>query len=203
MSHHVQREICRKLNLPRQAVRVIYNGLPNAAALGCAAATAVGCRRVQIGFLGRLIPPKRPLDVFELSVRLNRMGVAHVWRVFGDGVLLPDMRREAAARAGPFGGGARAGGNGRRMALAQMDLLCFLARGEQEGLGMVLLEALAANRLIVAWDAGCIRRSAGRPRHPGAAAFRPGPVCPGDRRDVAAGPRVPGASATAAGRKPG
>lgn len=154
VSHHVQREVCLKLNLPRQAVRVIYNGLPNAAALESLAPPRL-TPPVQIGFLGRLIPPKHPLDVFELSVRLNRMGIAHVWRVFGDGVLLPEIRREAAARAG-HSVVVHGLVEKPEEALAQMDLLCFLARGEQEGLGMVLLEALAAHRLIVAWDAGCI-----------------------------------------------
>jgi glycosyltransferase involved in cell wall biosynthesis len=110
----------------------------------------------QIGFLGRLVSHKRPLEVFDLSARLNRLGVPHVWRVFGDGVLLPDMRREASSRQ-DHSVVLHGLVEKPEQAFAQIDLLAFLARGEQEGLGMVLLEAIAANRLIVAWDAGCIR----------------------------------------------
>ena len=84
------------------------------------------------------------------------MGIPHVWKVFGDGVLLPAMRKKALHTPGhsvEFCGVVERPED----AFRQLDLLCFHARGEQEGLGMVLIEALAANRPVVAWDAGCIR----------------------------------------------
>jgi glycosyltransferase involved in cell wall biosynthesis len=154
VSRHVHNEVCHKLDLPKGSGRVIYNGLPNAEALRSLPAPKV-TPPYQIGFLGRLVPSKRPLDVFELSGILNRMGVDHVWHVFGDGVLLPEMRT-AAARDGHS---VRLHGlaESAQEAFSRIDLLAFLARGEQEGLGMVLLEAIAAKRLVVAWDAGCIR----------------------------------------------
>ena len=161
VSRHVGQETCRKLRLPGGAAQVIYNGLPNAAAL-----VALPPPRMtppyRIGFVGRLTPAKRPLDAIELSVLLNRIGVPHEWRVFGDGALLTDLRAAVAARTGHS---VSIHGLVERPedAFAQIDLLAFLARGEQEGLGMVLLEALAARRHVVAWDAGCIREAlAGR-----------------------------------------
>ncbi len=155
VSRYVQREICQKLNLADNQATVIYNGLPNAAALyGLPAPRFEPPYR--IGFLGRLVPPKRPLEVFELSARLNDMGIPHVWKVFGDGILLPAMRKKALYTSGHS---VELCGVVEKPedAFGQLDLLCFHARGEQEGLGMVLIEALAANRPVVAWDAGCIR----------------------------------------------
>jgi glycosyltransferase involved in cell wall biosynthesis len=155
VSQYVRDETCLRLNLPGESARVVYNGLPNAAALEALPAPRLK-PPYQIGFLGRLVPSKQPLDVFELSAMLNRMGVPHVWHVFGDGVLLPEMQQAAAGRQG-HSVLVRGLVERPEEAFAQIDLLSFLARGEQEGLGMVLLEALAANRLVVAWDAGCIR----------------------------------------------
>ena len=155
VSQYVRNETCLKLRLPAESGRVVYNGLPNAAALeSLPPPTLVNPYR--IGFLGRLVESKRPLEVFPLSKLLNRMGLRHVWHVFGDGVLLPAMR-QAAAKSDGHSVVVHGLVEKPEEAFAQIDLLAFLARGEQEGLGMVLLEALAANRLVVAWDAGCIR----------------------------------------------
>ncbi|HLK51565.1 MAG TPA: glycosyltransferase family 4 protein [Bryobacteraceae bacterium] len=155
VSRHVQREICQKLDLAEDHATVIYNGLPNAGALHSLPAPRFE-PPYRIGFLGRLVPPKRPFEVLELSSRLNAMGIPHVWKVFGDGVLLPAMRKKALHTPGhsvEFCGVVER----PEEAFRELDLLCFHARGEQEGLGMVLVEALAANRPVVAWDAGCIR----------------------------------------------
>src|SRR5262249_22248145 len=85
----------------------------------------------------------------------NRMGIPHIWKVFGHGGLLGTMQNAL-----------REPGHSVRLcgvvekpedAFQQIDLLCFHARGEQEGLGMVLIEALTAGRSIVAWEVRCIR----------------------------------------------
>jgi glycosyltransferase involved in cell wall biosynthesis len=154
VSRFVQKEVCKKLELLDNRVAVIYNGLPNAAELYRLPAPDFR-PPYRIGFLGRLTESKYPLEVFTLSKLLNGMGIPHVWKVFGDGGLRPAMQE--ALRT--LGHSVQLCGVAEKPedAFRQIDLLCFHARGEQEGLGMVLIEALAAGRSIVAWDAGCIR----------------------------------------------
>lgn len=155
VSRHVQSRLCQNLNLPEDRGRVIYNGLPDADALRALPPPRM-TPPYQIGFLGRLEPIKRPLEVFELSATLKLMGIPHEWNVFGAGELMPQMRALAAQRSSEHS--VRICGLAEKPedAFASMDLLCFHSRGEQEGLGMVLLEAMAARRPVVAWDAGCI-----------------------------------------------
>lgn len=153
VSRHVHSLLCQYLKIPKHMGLVIYNGLPNADALRALPPPKM-TEPYQIGFLGRIDPIKRPFDVFELSTALNSRGIRHDWNVFGDGDLMPEMRE----RAQKPGHSVRICGLAERPdhAIARMDLLCFHSRGEQEGLGMVLLEAMAANRRVVAWDVGCI-----------------------------------------------
>ena len=155
VSGYVRSRVCEDLKLAEDQGQVIYNGLPDAEALRALPAPRM-TPPYRIGFLGRLEPMKWPLEVFDLSARLNRMGIPHEWNVFGDGELMPEMRARAQRTAGHS---VHICGLAKKPedALARMDLLCFHSRGEQEGLGMVLLEAMAARRLVVAWDSGCIR----------------------------------------------
>jgi glycosyltransferase involved in cell wall biosynthesis len=154
VSHYVRNETCSRLKLPNFTGTVVHNGVPNVAALEELPPPEL-TPPYQIGFLGRLVDAKHPLDVFELSRLLNRMGTPHVWRVFGDGVLLPAMR-EAMAKPGHS---VELCGLVEKPeeAFAQIDLLSFQSHGEEEGLPTVLIEALLANRLVVAWDAPSIR----------------------------------------------
>lgn len=154
VSYHVRSQLARNLNLLPDNGTVIYNGLPHAEAL-----RALPPPRMRppyrIGFIGRLVEFKHPLEVFELSTRLNSMGIPHEWNVFGEGLLMPEMRSREQRSSGHS---VRIRGLAKKPqdAFSEMDLLCFHSRGEQEGLGMVLLEAMAANRPVVAWDSGCI-----------------------------------------------
>ena len=158
VSRYLINQTCRKLNLDPCVATVIYNGIADADELSQLPPPKLD-RPYRLGFLGRLVHQKNPLDVFALSEELVRMGVPHEWHVFGEGELLADLQARAKEADGRVL--VRGPVKNAKDALAQLDMLVFLSRGEYEGFGLVLLEARLARRLVVAWNAGCMPEAAG------------------------------------------
>ena len=150
VSQFVHEATCALLRLPTSSGSVIHNGLPHAESLNSLDPPSF-TPPYRVGYLGRLDPSKRPLEVFAISRELCRIGLPHVWHVFGDGLLRPEMEllamrseHRSVVLRGPVATPDEA--------LASLDILCFHSQGAHEGLPTVLLEAAAANRRVVAWD---------------------------------------------------
>jgi glycosyltransferase involved in cell wall biosynthesis len=158
VSRFLRDQTCEKLGLDAALTSLIYYGIADADNLRQIPLPALK-PPYRIGFLGRLISYKGPLDIFELMPELDRLGVPHEWHIFGEGDLLPELRERAAA----FPGRITVHGPvpNARHALSQVDMIAFLSRGEHEGLGLVLVEARLARRLVTAWNVGCIPEGAG------------------------------------------
>ncbi len=135
VSHHVKTRLRENLNMGED-VQVIYNGLPNADSLRALPPPRM-VSPFRIGFLGRLTRYKRPLEVFELSARLNAMGISHEWNVFGDGILMPEMLAMAAKPYRTFGAYPRLGEkSGRCLCPYRSTVLSVSRGGGRSGFGV-------------------------------------------------------------------
>jgi glycosyltransferase involved in cell wall biosynthesis len=154
VSRFVLSTIRKQLFLDETVGTVIYNGVPAASRL-----RALPPPRLRppyhIGFLGRLEPEKRPLDIFELDERLRDLNVPCHWHIFGAGSLEQSIREKAiASRRVTFEGVADVVD-----AFTAIDLLCVPSH--MEGLSMVLLEAQLARRPVAAWNTTGLPEAAG------------------------------------------
>jgi glycosyltransferase involved in cell wall biosynthesis len=107
---------------------------------------------VVIGFVGRLVPIKRPLALIDAFERTAAVCPAAVLLIVGDGDLRPAVEREVARR----GLSGRVVMTGWRHDLKNVygavDLVALTSRNE--GTPVALIEAMAAGRPVVATDAG-------------------------------------------------
>lgn len=128
--------------------------IPNAVEASCAEQTHPFEMdgRVRIGFIGRLDPIKRVVDLVDA---VGLLPEAFELAIYGQG---PEERRTAAKiEEGHLGGRVKMKGSieGPWGALAEMDVLVLPS--EAEGFGLVLIEAMAAGVPVVATDVPGIR----------------------------------------------
>lgn len=127
--------------------------IPNAVDAAVARSGAVPARLspTSVGFLGRLDPVKRVVDLVDAVGRLEEVHL----HVFGDG---PD-RHAIETRVRQLGLGGRVTLHGAvidaRQAFSRMDVLVLPS--EAEGFGLVLIEAMAAGVPVVGTDVPGIR----------------------------------------------
>jgi len=109
-------------------------------------------RRVRALYLGNLIPSKGYIDVVHAARDLTREGVDIDWVIAG-GVSDPDAHQRALDVARELGDRIRFTGPvddaAKAKLLADADMLVFPSRYENEGLPLVLLEAMAAGLPVV------------------------------------------------------
>ncbi len=156
VSTFVLKDLWDQMHLPAGWGEVIYNGIPDAHELRGLPAPQLA-PPFQIGLIGRLEAEKSPLDVFELSRRVQALGIPCEWHLFGEGELKAEIRARAEAE-----------GEGRihvhgyvesiTDAFRRIDAVVLLSHSE--GLPTVVLEARLARRLVFAWDVGGVSEAA-------------------------------------------
>lgn len=136
-------------HVPREKCVVI----PNAIDVDSFAALAppVWGERLQVGFIGRLDPIKRIPDLLNTAALLPDVDL----HIFGEGRELPQIERAIDSLAirdrVKLHGRTESG----HAALREIDLLVLPSAAE--GFGLVLIEAMAAGRNVIATDVAGIR----------------------------------------------
>lgn len=159
VSRFVAESICRHVGYARKSVDVIYNGVPPSAWAEITLEEKLARRRdlrldpaarliVQVG---RLSPQKGQTHTLEVAQALRHLPNVQ-WLLVGDGPLRPSLEATIArmglgTRVTLVGGRADV-----RSFLAAADL--FLFPSLHEGLGIAVLEAMAAALPVIAYEAG-------------------------------------------------
>lgn len=157
VSHELQSRLERT---PGGKTRVIENGIDIEQTLKKAKplyeqADGKGARH--IGFLGRLVPVKRPdilLDIAEQTIK--RENLPYVFHVIGDGPLYEEFRRSVAAKGLSEHVTVHGFHANPLPLLAGMD--CLLITSDHEGLPTNLLEAMCLGIPVIAHAVGEIPR---------------------------------------------
>ena len=158
VSHSVERFYCDRLKLSRQKVDVIYNGIEvesfevridraeKRRELGISPSAPV------VAVIGRLIPDKGHRIFFDAMETVKKRHPDCVGLVVGDGPLRKELEEDAAER----GLGSTIHFTGQRRdveeILAAVDIVANAST--REGHPLVVLEAMAAGRPIVATSVG-------------------------------------------------
>lgn len=160
-SEYVRRGVLKYCYVPEEAVSIVYNGcnvdLFEERALTSRARKAPVPFRM--GMVARLEISKDHSTLLHAAAILNRQRPMELWLI-GDGSLRSELENEAQ-RLG-IGGQVKFLGSRRDVAdlLGQLDAFVFSVR-EDEGLGIALIEAMAARLPIVATDVGACREVLG------------------------------------------
>jgi glycosyltransferase involved in cell wall biosynthesis len=154
VSHAIAADLVDRYGLPARQVLVIPNGTdvaalaPRRPAAAVRAELGLGPTDRAIGFVGRLTPQKGVGDLLEAVARLRPAWPGLRCVVVGDGPLRPGLEARAA-RLG-IAGACRFLGVRADVADLFPALEAWVLPSLSEGLPMVLLEALAAGRPVVA-----------------------------------------------------
>jgi len=147
-----------ELGLPPARVRVIYNGVdtvrfaPGGPGDGPQRALGIPATALCVGMAGRLAAEKGVADFLAMAARLAPAWPAARFLVAGDGPLAGALRGRAA-RLG-LGGRVTLLGHCSDMPAFLASLDVFVLPSRSEGMGLALLEAMAAGRAVVATDVG-------------------------------------------------
>ena len=157
-SRYVQEGVVRHFGIPVAATTVVYNGCLTAAI----AERAARARRARtgrdfiVGMVARLEQHKDQPTLIRAARRLADRGVACRVQLVGEGSRRAELERLIAAER--LGGAVELLGMRRDIPelLGQIDLFVF-STTPSEGLGIALIEAMAAGVPVVASDVGACR----------------------------------------------
>ena len=157
-SRYVQEGVVRHFGVPVEATTLVYNGC----AAGAIEERAGRARRARtghdfvVGMVARLEPHKDQPTLIRAARRLADRGVACRVQLVGEGSRRAELERLIAAER--LGGAVDLLGMRRDVPelLGQMDLFAF-STTPSEGLGIALIEAMAAGVPVIASDVGACR----------------------------------------------
>ena len=150
----VRRGLERKLGYPPEKCSVILNGIPLAPFLARPASPGARRPRFRFGTIGRLVPAKGHAILLEAFARVRQAAPEAELSIYGYG----DLQENLSAQIASLGleGQARLEGRTANSAQTLQDLDVFVFSSVNEGLPLVILEAMAAGLPIVSTDVGGI-----------------------------------------------
>jgi len=150
----VRRGLERKLGYPPEKCSVILNGIPLDPFLAHPASPGSRRPRIRFGTIGRLVPAKGHAVLLDAFARVVLEVPDAELSIFGYGAL-HDPLAEQIARLG-LEGKARLEGTTENPPKTLQDLDVFVFSSLNEGLPLVILEAMAAGLPVVSTDVGGI-----------------------------------------------
>ena len=150
----VRRGLEHKLGYPAEKCSVILNGIPLAPFLARPASPGVRRPRIRFGTIGRLVPAKGHAILLDAFARVRQTAPEAELSIYGYG----DLQQNLSAQIANLGleGSARLEGRTGNSAETLQELDVFVFSSINEGLPLVLLEAMAAGLPIVTTNVGGI-----------------------------------------------
>jgi glycosyltransferase involved in cell wall biosynthesis len=150
----VRRGLEDKLGYPPEKCSVILNGIPLAPFLAHPASPARRRPRIRFGTIGRLVPAKGHAILIDAFARVCQTAPDAELSIYGYGELHEELRAQIA-RLG-LEGRARLEGRTEDSAATLQQFDVFVFSSVNEGLPLVILEAMAAGLPIITTDVGGI-----------------------------------------------
>ena len=150
----VRRGLEKKLAYPPEKCSVILNGIPLAAFLAHRASPGSRRPRIRFGTIGRLVPAKGHSVLIDAFARVCQATPSAELSIYGYG----DLRDALSGQIARLGleGRIRLEGRTTDSAATLQELDVFVLSSVNEGLPLVILEAMAAGLPIVSTDVGGI-----------------------------------------------
>jgi len=150
----VRRGLENKLRYPPEKCSVILNGIPLSPFLAHAATPGARRPRIRFGTIGRLVPAKGHAILLDAFARVRQAAPEAELSIYGYGDLQENLSTQIAKL--DLEGRARLEGRTANSAETLQDLDVFVFSSVNEGLPLVILEAMAAGLPIVTTNVGGI-----------------------------------------------
>ncbi len=149
---YVRRQLERTIRYPAAKCSVILNGIPLEGFLARPASPGSRLPRIRFGTIGRLVPAKSHSVLIDAFALVCRSAPAAQLSIFGDGSLAAGLAGQIA-RLG-LEGRVRLEGRTDDSPAALQGLDVFVLSSGNEGLPLVILEAMAAGLPILSTSVG-------------------------------------------------
>jgi glycosyltransferase involved in cell wall biosynthesis len=151
----VRRGLERKLGYPPEKCSVILNGIPLAPFLAHPASPGGRRPRIRFGTIGRLVPAKGHSILIDAFARVSQAAPGADLSIYGYGALHDELQAQIA-RLG-LEDRVRLEGRTENSAATLQDLDVFVFSSVNEGLPLVILEAMAAGLPVITTNVGGIQ----------------------------------------------
>jgi glycosyltransferase involved in cell wall biosynthesis len=150
----VRRGLENKLGYPPEKCSVILNGIPLTEFLAHPASPGSRRPRIRFGAIGRLVPAKGHAVLIDAFTRVCRAAPEAELSIYGYGALRDELSAQIASLG--LAGKVRLEGRTENSAATLQHLDVFVLSSVNEGLPLVILEAMAAGLPIVSTGVGGI-----------------------------------------------